>query len=211
MKKLNLALLLIVSALSACKKAGTNTADNGCISRIDTHSSTILLSATDQAIALNLFQQNHVTVGALQFYWYSVDNASYTPPGPYQYVSSHQYFSNLLLFNGDMSFTFRQGIFISTSGLQYTAINLDTNPHLTLADVRAAFLKISANAKLKDSCLNAQFGYYNIGNGSGTPPENFVKAWKVTLKTPVPAQAATYLRDDNGNSVYDISGQSQFN
>jgi len=199
MKKLSFPILFILFAISACKKNAATNID-GCINRVETHSSTILLSATDQAKSLGLFQQNHIIQGALQFYRYGVDNNAVQ--GPYQYVSAHQYFNDLLLFNADVSFTFRQGVFISTSGGQYATIGLDANPHLSLADVRAAFLAIPANAALKDSCLKAQFGYWNIGNGSGTPPENFVKAWKVTLKNPASPIPTTYLRDDNGKSVF---------
>lgn len=207
MKRTIQILLLFTLALGSCKKNPVeNMNDTGCIERVDIPSSAVLLSAADQAAALSLFQQNNITKGSLQFYRYDVDNNNYgNMPGPYQYVWANQYFNNLQLFNGTVTFAFRQGVALSYNGTMFTGINLDTVPHLSLIDVRAVFLNAANSAALKNACLNAQFGYFDLSNGSGSPSPNFVKAWKVTIKNQT--YPILYLRDDNSAviSFNDIS------
>jgi hypothetical protein len=104
-------------------------------------------------------------------------------------------------------------LYSSITGQIYNpTINLSTTPKLSLPQVRKLFIDAVAgnntykNIDFTDSCLGAQFGYYDIDAGGSTGP-NIVPAWFVTLQQGPPTlqqepSPAVYIRDDNKTIIH---------
>lgn len=221
MKRLIFLVFIALIAFNSCKKAqpvdpgiqicwfsSIDTAGiaDGCISRIYFQPSQLLVSASDNATVKQLFQQNSMSVNNLQFYRYTYDACSTcVTPGPYQYVRANQFFNNQLLFGGDVVFNFRQGVSYYTGGNKFNGVSRDTLTSTKPQALRKLFLDqlnhdgYQRGKSYKDSCMTAQFGYYDLNAGVSLPPGNFVKAWKVALKNgdyPV-----AYFIDDQPNAL----------
>lgn len=212
MKKLFTICLLAVATLAACKKNDA-IGNNGCIARTPVIPVATMLSPADQARVSQLFQQNNIPVNGLNFYRYTYDPNNYVLPGPYEYIRADQNLNGLPIFNSDVLYNFRQGTLYYTGGNRYTGVNIDTTPRLTLPQLRSVYLTAMATynkqyVTLKDSCLTAQFGYYDLGSINGQTSGQLVKAWKVTIghfEYPV-----AYLRDDNDSTIYIDNGIRTF-
>jgi hypothetical protein len=203
MKKAYYFVLLIVIAFNSCKKNDLS-GDNGCISRIKKH----YVSASDSLAAIQLLKQNNLPYTNLTFEYVLLNDTVNDPVTPYQHVVAHQNFNGLPILSSEFGYHFQGGVYKSTTGTIYGPINLNNHSSLSLPVLRKLYLdevkKNSANiATFKDSCLVAEFGYYNLNETINTTP-NFVKAWRVTpSKNNFPL---VYFRDDNGKTISFFSG-----
>jgi hypothetical protein len=198
-------LFVLLIAFSACKKTAIN-ADLGCISQ----STLQRLPTAQYDTVLLLLKNKNISAANQVFYQYQ----SYTPLGHlntdtlYQVTTATQTANGLPIFDGDLFYGFLNGKLISQAGTVYTNINLDTNPTLKLPAMRQEFLADAdaldeRKVPFQDSCLVAQFGYYNINTDFTNPTPNFVKAWQVKpVHTGYPI---AYIRDDNGKSIYFVA------
>jgi hypothetical protein len=220
MKKLIFFVFIAIMAFNACKKADSadpglqicwitpiDTAGiaDGCISRVYLQPSQLLISAADNATISQLFQKNSMSTTGLQFYRYTYDACpTCATPGPYEYVRANQFFNAQLLFNGSMVFNFRQGVSYYTGGTKFSNIALDTLTSTKLQVLRKLFLNqtnhdgFMYSRNFKDSCMTAQFGYYDLNAGIKYPG-NFIKAWKVIPKNS--SYPVAYFYDDQLNSL----------
>lgn len=201
-------IICTILIFGACKK-NTIAADNGCISQITRH----YVDAADSTAAANLLKQNNISVNNLVYYRTTFDDTITSTTGVKnvnQQIFALQYFNGLPLFSSDIAFFFQNGNYQSTAGTRYNGINLNTIPNLTLPQLRKLYLDAATlnqgpiSINLKDSCLVAEFGYYDVNALINNPTPNFVKAWSVTPKNS--NYPIGIFRDDNGKTITYISG-----
>jgi hypothetical protein len=180
-----------ILSVASCKKTGLDT-DNGCITRVTRNSS---ISTIDSAADAQLFQQNNIPAGNLLFITAELNES----------VSALQKSNGLLVFNSSITFNFKKNLYSSTSGQAYNpTINLSITPKLSLPQVRKLFINAAASSStyghidFTNTCLVAQFGYFDINGSGGTGP-NIVPAWSVAPQQGYPN---AYIRDDNKTVIY---------
>jgi hypothetical protein len=204
-------LLFCLLCFASCKKGNTTIAD-GCISRIKRH----YINGADSLAAVSLLKKNNIAYSNLAYDRIilndTIKNVTTGAASVYQHIFALQYFNGLPLFFSDLGFHFNEGVFQSSTGARYNSINLNTVAVLPLQQVRRLFLaETSRNgltATMKDSCLSAEFGYYNLGNGINNSGTNFVKAWFVTPQNSIYPQAL--IQDGTGNILYFFNGVYTF-
>ena len=80
---------------------------------------------------------------------------------------------------------------------------MDTLPQLGLGQIRKLFLvaigKYDHKAdQFKDSCFQAEFGYFNLNFATSNATENLVKAWRITAKNSYPV---AFYQDKDGKLI----------
>jgi hypothetical protein len=215
--------LLILSITSlillSCNKGDTIKLkeDNGCIERkilrVDQHS----VSIPDIAIINNLFISNNIDINKYRYYKYEQDSVqTYFPPFARfdsKLVRVDQYANGLRIFNADRIFIFKNNVLDFVGGNATDGTSLNTNPKLNIAQVRKLFIDAieqydHKGNQNKDTCLSAEFGYYNLNAGTGNSTEVLIKAWRVTRKNSTyPSEyPVAYFRDDDGKLIYYFNG-----
>jgi hypothetical protein len=206
MKQLYLLPVLLL-AFAACRKNDIP-ADSGCISRI--HRVDFHLPAADSVAAISTLQQNKITYSDLDLEYistYTVGDTAF-----FQSIFVIQEVNGLPVLSGDLWYQFKKGTLQTVTGTRYKDISLDTRPARTLPQLRAAYLAAvdkygyGANivsdvpfAGVKDSCVVAEFGYYDLNATVNGAPPNIVKAWSVS---PTPGSyPQAIFRDDNGKLI----------
>jgi hypothetical protein len=205
--------------LTSCKKGEQLPGDNGCISQIERQNFGV--TASDSIAAVQLLKQNNLPTNDLVLEYVHNDTITYTVPSYInQYVFGIQYINGLAILSYDFGYTFKNGVFKEVTGARYSVVNLDTHPTQHLPQLRALYIsEISKNrgsdiaAAFKDSCVLAQFGYYDLNVDFNVPVNdhtpNFVKAWSVKPKhAPYPQ---VIFRDDNGKTIVYNGGPVLFN
>ncbi|MEP6951205.1 MAG: hypothetical protein ABI863_18090 [Ginsengibacter sp.] len=91
--------------------------------------------------------------------------------------------------------------------------NLNSTSILTLAQLRKLFIDdielFDHNGNLfKDSCINTEFGYFNLNSGTANNSEHLVKAWHLTSKFSSFPEA--YYQDIAGQRIYYSNGIETF-
>jgi hypothetical protein len=210
-------LLTVLLALSSCKKNDLGV-DNGCISAITRH----YVNAADSAAAAKLLLQNKISVKNLVFTRVTLNDTITNGLGEThinQEIFALQYFNGLPVFSSDIAFFFEDGVFRNSSGTRFTTFNLNTSSSLTLPQLRKLFITAAANSNevlyqqlpqlnLKDSCLVAKFGYYDLNTGAVVDNPVFVKAWSVTPKNL--NYPMGIFRDDTGGTILYTQGVLEF-
>jgi len=222
MRKLSTVICLFY-LLSACTKSDKDSLaeDNGCIDRIIIPVTAHAINNADIPVVNGLFQNNNVDNTNLRYYRYTHDSIqTYYPPYSKldeKVVRVDQYTKGLRIMTGDMVFIFINDSFDLKVGYPTWGTYLNTNPHLSLGQVRKLFINDvdqfdhKAN-EYKDICLKAEFGYYNLNVSTGGSSENLVKAWRVTPKGTVhPSEYPVgYYQDDDGKRIYYFNGIETF-
>lgn len=204
MKRLLLLVLVSLFAISSCKKAGFK-GDPGCITQIRR---SFGVSTADSLAAVNLLKLNGIPYANLVYDRVTLNdtitNVNSQITSVYQHIEALQYFNGLPLFNSYIGYHFSAGVFFTTISQKYIAVNLSTSHRLNLAQVRQLFLTAAGTGadKLKNMCLSAEFGYYDLGQDAVTP--NIVKAWRVTPADIIYPEA--FIRDDNGATISYFDG-----
>ncbi len=204
MKKIYL-IIFVALAFASCKKNDQQLpGDSGCITRIKHQNFGI--KSTDSVTAIQLLKQNHIPYNDVQIEYFS----SYVVPtgevnaGTYESVFVIQQINGLPVLSGEIWYQFTNNVLQTTTGTRYNEINLSNSSSLQLAQLRAAYLaevtkhNSTTATQLKDSCLVAQFGYYDLNvNVNSTP--NFVKAWLVKPQHSLYPQVT--LQDGSGKTI----------
>jgi hypothetical protein len=209
--------------LMACQKesqqedAGLLPEDPGCIQRLVVPVIAHSLNSADLTVVTQLFAQNNINIQSFRFYKYEHDSLQTAFP-PFakldrKIVRVDQYANGLRILTGEMVYNFSNDVLLVKGNNLNTGIPLDTVSAVRLSQLRGLFLKHSQAfvrwgvADFKDSCLVAEFGYFDLNAGSGNPTEVFVKAWRVSPKAngfPV-----GYYKDD-GRLIYYFDGIQTF-
>lgn len=191
--------------------------DNGCIERktlrVDQHS----VSSADIVTINNLFIGNNIDTNKYRYYKYVNDSVqTYFPPFAVfdsKIVRVDQYANGLRIFNADRVFLFKNNLFDHVGGNPTNGTSLNTEPVLNIAQVRKLFIDAielydHKGTQYKDTCLNAEFGYYNVNAGTGNSTEVLIKAWRVTRKNSIyPSEyPVAYFHDDDGRLIYYFNG-----
>jgi len=200
----NLFFILLAGLMwSSCKKDHV-THDNGCITQIARQNFSI--KTEDSVTAITLLDQNHIARNDVSLQYVS----AYTVPdgdnaGTYQSVFVIQNINGAPVLSGDVWYQFKNGILQSAHGTKYNVSNLDKRIVSSPSTLRPLFLaevekytSASFAARLKDSCLVAEFGYYDLNATVGQAP-NLVRAWRVMLKNQSFPQVV--FRDDNRKEI----------
>ncbi len=215
-------LIVVVLSIGACTKSShTNIAQSGtdtttgCIQRIYIPLNSYSIKSADTVIVNTLFSNNGLPLYLYQYYKYDTSSfQTYYPPYAVKFdqnVRVNQYTNGLMIFNGDMVFNFINGILDFTGGTVTNGTNLDTISYINLQDLRRLWVNDLKNDTtplpsditcLKDSCLKAQFGYFNLNSGVYNAPEVLVKAWKVTpLYSVYPSEYPVGFYKDDGTKI----------
>ncbi|XHR94570.1 hypothetical protein ACFJIV_30575 [Mucilaginibacter sp. UC70_90] len=204
MKKFYCLVLIVLAAFTACKKGELSSAggeDNGCINRVKRDYSDS--NKVELAAAITLLQKNSIPVNGLVIYRVIL-NDSISNNGQlniYQHVIAYEESKGLPIFNSGIGYHFRNEVFSTTIGRRYGTLSLNTTATAPLPQIRKIFIDAFKqdgytidNHVNESSCLNAEFGYYNLTPDTPDQP-HFAKVWKVTFMNydyPV-----AYIQDDN--------------
>ena len=209
----------LATGLSACSAAEDPLPDDstGCSETLVLPVGTHEIGPADVLTADQLFDRNNIAHNAFRYVRYSRDSTQTQFP-PYakfndQLVSVVQYTNGLPIFTGNINFIFKNGVFSYRAGNLTAGTSLNTAPALRVGQVRGLFLATIAqfdpmkNA-LREQCVSATLGYYNLNASSSNSTENLVKAWKV--KTKNSAYPFAYYQDNGGALIYYDNGIRTF-
>ncbi len=225
MKRRIIVFSIFACLLAACNKEyasvrGKKYYGTGCIERVIIPRTQHAIDATAVQTVNDLFKSNHINNSSFRYYYYIHDSLqTYYPPYARldeKVVSVNQYANGLRIFTGDMSYVFLENKFDATGGKLTSGTSLDTKPHLSLDELRTLFLNSAeefdnAGDKFKDTCLSAEFGYYDINAGTSYTPEKLVKAWRVVIKnSELNSQYPQACYQDNGALIYYDNGIRTF-
>ncbi len=222
MRKAIFALLISAASVGACHKPdksgpnpGNLPSDGGCIERVVVTPADHLIKSSDVAEANALFSANSISTDRFRYYQYLRDSLQ-TYYAPYtkfdeQTVKTDEFTNGLRVFTSQVIFQFKNGKLDYQSGHPTGGTSLDTNPALTLGQLRKLFVDDverfdHAGAMYKDTCLKAEFGYYDINAGTSNAPEVLVKAWRITRKNssyPTEYPVGFYRDGDGARIGYD--------
>jgi len=131
-------------------------------------------------------------------------------------VRVDQYANRVRIFTGSINYVFLENKLSGIGGELTSGTPLDTRSHLTMDELRTLFLNSAeefdgAGDKYKDSCLSAEFGYYDLNAGFSYMPEKLVKAWWIVIKNSEPhSQYPQACYQDNGTLIYYDNGIRTF-
>ena len=171
------------------------------------------MSAQDSTKAADLFKKNNMSPDNLVFtrlmFHDTISNSQGTTV--YQHLFAVQYFNGLPVLFTEAGYHFRDEVYWTEIGTVYQQNQApsDTRPVLTLPQMRALFMnqvnKDGYMTTLKDSCLVAEHGYYDLNVGISYSTPKLVKAWAVT-----PAHSsypqAVFRDDKDGTLIYYFDG-----
>ena len=207
---------LFAMTFFACRKANTDLSqDSDCIYKlvipVTSHGT---LSDSDYNLINSLFITNGITKVNFR-YTRTYHDSTKTSNGTYDVRNVYiiQYTNGLPIFTESLNYLFTNGIFDSYSGSLTKGTNLNNTPSLTLGQLRKLFIDdielFDHNGnQYKDSCFNAEFGYFNLNGGTANNSENLVKAWHLTPKFNSYPEA--YYQDNSGQRIYYFDGIETF-
>ncbi|MES1224176.1 MAG: hypothetical protein ABUT20_52265 [Bacteroidota bacterium] len=212
-------LLFVLAFSAACDKDSAPESltlqDDGCINRIVIPvTSQGALSDSDFSLVNHLFSANGINFQNFRFSRTYRDSAHFIN-GSFDYRSVYiiQYTNGLPIFFESLNYLFRDGVFDSFTGNLTHGTSLDTIPTLKLSRLRKLFIddiqKFDHQGILyEDSCVHAEFGYYDLNKGVPNTNEKLVKAWHLTLARSVYPQAV--YQDNAGQRIYYDNGFVSF-
>ncbi len=186
--------------------------DYGCISRLVTTPKDIIVKPDDYIYAQQLLQSGNIDQSNFKILSVRYDTfKNYNNQIKHEVIIFEQQFiNNLPLLNIEGEYVFMDGLFDWTGGKFATSCSLDTIPALRLTQVRKLYVTALAASNspaylktYKDSCLVAEFGYYDINSGTVNHTINFVKAWHVY---PINSGLPTAYFNDNGTLLWFANG-----
>lgn len=168
--------LLLFILIISCNQSDY---DN-CLEDISDSPNNHLISSSDFDLAKSLFEFNNIDYSRYQFFEYTKDYL-----GSY-HVKFNQYINNLKLFSGSAIIHFdKDKKFKSDSYNLIEQIDLDTKRSMNIDNVVQIFFnKVFENTQtnISNLCFDVEFGYFDLNSGISNATNNFIKAWKVTLK-----------------------------
>lgn len=214
MKHISCLLAIICITLFSCRKEGEISIlgkDNGRIERKIVPVSAHSISGADVASVNNLFLTNGILNTKYRYSQYLHDTVQALFP-PYtifdhKTVRADEYTNGLRIFTGQVVFGFKNDILNFSSGNLTKGSFLNTTSQLTLNELRKFFINDieqfdHQGNQYQDSCLNAEFGYFNLNRGAGNEQEILVKAWRITTKNSVyPSEYPQAFYNDNDGQL----------
>jgi hypothetical protein len=198
--------------------------DNGCIEfrkvLVRDHAG-YTINNNNIPIINSLFASSGISTSNYRYYAYSQDSLQTQFP-PFakvdiKNVGVQEFTNGLQIFTSGIIYMFKNNVLNFTGGTATKGTGLITIPNLSTGQLRNLFLDHAEKfeqkgAQYKDSCLAAEFGYYNMNAGTGNSAEQLVKAWKVTMKHRIyPAQyPMAYYQDHDGSLIYYDNGIRTF-
>lgn len=191
--------------MCGCKKQLLE--DKGCTNRIiipvTSHQS---LTDSDYNFINSLFISNEIRTDN-----YRYTSLRFNSLNGYKYtiVCITQYINGLPVFIQNLNYVFVNRTIQHSTGHVINGTSLDSKSALTLRQLRKLFIDDieSFNGKgnqYKDSCFNAEFGYYNLNADTGNESIKLIKAWHVTPKFSSYPEA--YYQDNSGKRIYYFDG-----
>lgn len=207
--------LLFMIIFSSCTRSEIDPSSKeaiGCIEQI-------VIPVTAHSVGYNnleeinkLFTDNGIDYSHYRYYNYLHDTLQTLYP-PYakkddKNVRVDQYANGVRIFTGDMVFNFIDNVLNFIGGDTTKGTSLNTLPHLTLSQLRGLFIRDveqfdHKGDQFKDTCLKAEFGYFNMNVGFSNTKEVLVKAWRVTPKNSLfPSEyPVAYYKDDTAELI----------
>jgi hypothetical protein len=214
MRPLLFAMTAFILAISACSKSNDiNILEkgNGCIEKltipVTSHGT---LSDSEYTLIDLLFITNGISNSHYRYTrTYRDSEQVYNGIYDYRHVPIIQYTNGLPIFIESLNYAFKNGMFDSYAGRITGGTNLNSTPILTLGQLRKLFIDDIElfdykGSQFKDSCINAEFGYFNLNVGTENNSENLVKAWHLTPKFSSYPEA--YYGDIEGQRIYYSNG-----
>ena len=214
MKYVSCLLVLFCITFFSCRKEGEISIlekDNSRIERktvlVNAHS----ISDATVAIVNNLFLTNGIPDNKYRYYQYLHDTvqALFPPYAVFDHktVRADEYTNGLRIFTGQVVFGFKNDILNFTSGNLTKGSFLNTTSQLTLNQLKSLFINDieqfdHQGNQYQDSCLTAEFGYFNLNAGTGNEQETLVKAWRITTKNSMyPSEYPQAFYNDNDGKL----------
>jgi hypothetical protein len=221
MKRTLLFALIATCTLSACNKKDSGTKplpideDKRCIAQAAPKVTDHLIAAADVKTVDELLKAGEFNYKNLRYLVYEHDTQEADIP-PYRYdskvVASIQYTNGLPIFNSFITYYFKNNAYSYHTGTDTKGTKLDTKPRLLVTQLRKLFVddlaKYGIDKSYADSCMRAEFGYYNLKGNITSAEETLVKAWKVSPKGPTEFMAipVAYYQDEDGKLIYFDNG-----
>jgi len=208
MKANGVSFVLIILTFLACKKSLEE--DNGCVHKLVIPvSAQGTLSTSDYNLINALFTTNginHSNLRPIRTYRHSMQ--TYNGVHDFRNVHVLEYTKGLPIFTGTLNYSFKDDIFESYAGRLLSGTTPGIIPSLSLGQLRKLFiddieLYNHLGNQFKDSCVNAEFGYFNLNSGTGDTTEKIVKAWHLTPSHNAYPEA---YYQDNGQRIYYFDG-----
>ena len=181
-------IFLLTLLVFSCKDNAGNIG-RGCINTIRNSQSDHLIPVEKIEKVNKLFLDNHIKNNNLRYtYFYSdsiyTDAATHTKI-LYSSVYCQPYIDNVPVYNNDISFTFSNNVLTEQYGTLKTKVT-GINASVGTTTLRAMFLNDvqndkQLNIKYLDSCLVAEYCYFNLNPGDPLSP--LIKSWRVSEKT----------------------------
>jgi hypothetical protein len=213
MKSFSIICLFTGLILVACKKGEqvkTLEEDNGCIQKLVIPvNARETLSNADYNLINALFTTNGIDHSHLRFIRTYRDSVhAYNGTFDFRWVQVLEYPGGLPLFTGGLNYLFKNGIFSGYAGSPLNGATPDSSQALTPGQLRKLIIDDieffnHKGYQFRDSCFNAEFGYYNLNSGTGNNTENIVKAWHLT---PENSDYPEGYYQDNGQKIYYFDG-----
>jgi hypothetical protein len=214
-------LIFISLVIFSCKKENQLKENNSCTERKIVSANSHLIDRPDIALVNNLFIKNGIDKNNFRYFQYTEDSIqTYFPPYDKfdsKIVRVDQFTNGLRIFNGDLVFSFKNDIFNYRGGSLTSGTKLNNIPNLNLTQLRKLFIDDikKFNQPLNqnnDTCLYAEFGYFNLNAGTGNITESLIKAWRIKLKNSVyPSEyPEAYYQDNDGKLIYFDNGIRTF-
>jgi hypothetical protein len=178
--------------------------ENGCTFLVHDNPVVQLVSNQDMDTIKYLLDKNKINYANLQFFQYSDIG--------FRLIRSYQYVNNLKLFTDECSFDINNSdSILGITDDRVTNINLTNKQELSPNKVREIFFKeIENDAVYKnnlltiDSCVDIEFGYYNLNLHNILIPKDYTTAWKVNPHNQEFPYA--YINDLNGKVLDYFNG-----
>ena len=185
---------------------------DGCIKRIYQKEDKNYIEAPKIDTVNRLFNNNQIDHSHLSYNYYTRDSIinKVEPAKSYlrQVVNCSQFTNGQLIFNGNLTFIFINGVIDKDNLYGSPGLNtkLDTISQLNLNILRSLFLTDiekynKAGHQFADSCLVAKFGYYYNPSKNGT----LIKAWEVRENSNY-YDPVGYYNDEDGKLLYFFDG-----
>ena len=206
MHKMFILLALCLTGVS-CRDPHISENPVKCIEEIIYNANGQILPEPTIATIKSLFEFNKMSLENLSFYDYSVDDLGLT------HAKAYQYANGLRIFTGNVGFHFQKdqtSYFLSGKRIDRVTLNAksslkkDQVASLFLSEIKKEPYSGIDKEAIIGGCIEVEFGYYNLNAGSGTAPENMVKAWKVTAKGL--RYPFAYINDDTSGLIYYDNG-----
>ena len=202
--------VLLVFVLIGCKKSENLHEDNRCTNFVVDNPDSLLLTSLQIDTIHYLFTRNHIDITGLQFWTYNESQGNRNIL--FRNIGAYQFVNGLKVFTDYWGFEFGDGdTLINIGGDTITNINLPSKPRLMSSQVRWIFINemrkdgfYKNSIEIQNSCIDMEFGYYDLNSGYGNRAKKYTSAWKVNphnLNFPF-----AYIDDLKGKLIYYFNG-----